>query len=460
MDLIKKSNELTIAIQELAFQNEEKESRAAELAIANKELAFQNTEKEKRAAELIVANKELAFQNHEKEQRAVELILANKELAFQNKEKEQRAAEITIANAELAFQNKEKEKRSEELIVANNELEFQNHEKEKRAEELILANKELAFQNKEKEKRAAELIVANKELAFQNKEKDKRAAELTIANKELAFQNKEKEDRASELLLANKELVFQNAEKEKRALELINANSELEIMELQLKEVNKELEAFSYSVSHDLRAPLRAIGGYSNMLKEDYEDKLDVEANRIINVIVDKANMMGQLIDDLLTFSKMARLEKVTASVNMKNEAEKCIEELLPDNKQRKPVIIIHDLAGCKGDRAMLKQVWFNLISNAIKYSSKKENPTIEIGSNEKDQHVIYFIKDNGTGFDMKYSEKLFGVFQRLHRQDEFEGTGLGLALAKRIISKHGGEIWAESVLEKETTFYFSIPKL
>ncbi len=171
---------------ELAFQNEEKEKRAAELVVANKELLFQNEEKEKRAAELVVANKELLFQNEEKEKRAAELAVANKELLFQNEEKEKRAAELVVANKELLFQNEEKEKRAAELVIANKELAFQNEEKEKRAAELVIANKELLFQNEEKEKRAAELVVANKELVFQNEEKEKRAAELSKVGMETA----------------------------------------------------------------------------------------------------------------------------------------------------------------------------------------------------------------------------------------------------------------------------------
>ena len=243
--------ELVVANEELAFQNDEKEKRAAELVIANEELAFQNHVKEKRAAELVIANKELAFQNDEKEKRAAELVIANKELAFQNDEKEKRAAELVIANKELAFQNQVKEKRAAELVIANKELAFQNDEKEKRAAELVIANKELAFQNLEKEKRAAELVIANKELAFQNQVKEKRAAELVIANKELAFQNDEKETRAAELVIANKELAFQNDEKEKRAAELIIADKELiyQIREKEKSEIaNVELEAISDSL--------------------------------------------------------------------------------------------------------------------------------------------------------------------------------------------------------------------
>lgn len=380
----------------------------------------------------------------------------NPKTAFRLTEKNERTGSLPASK--VASDN-DKNDQETELLLANSQLAFQYEEKEKRSAELLIANEKLLFENNEKEKRAAELITANNELAFQNREKEKRASELIIANRELALQNEQKDKRAAELIIANKELIFQNEEKEKRAQEVIIANREMGIIELQLKEVNKELEAFSYSVSHDLRAPLRAISGYSNMLKEDYGDKLDTEANRIIDVIVDKTNMMGQLIDDLLTFSKMARMEKVSTSINMKKVAEKCIEEMLLYNKVSVPQVIIHEMATCNGDEAMLKQVWFNLISNAIKYSSKKEKPQIEIGATENEHTVTYFIKDNGTGFDMKYAEKLFGVFQRLHRQDEFEGTGLGLALARRIVNKHGGEIWAESDLQKGATFYFTIPK-
>jgi PAS domain S-box-containing protein len=227
----------------------------------------------------------------------------------------------------------------------------------------------------------------------------------------------------------------------------------------ELEIVNRELEAFSYSVSHDLRTPLRAVSGYSTMLKEDYETQLDQEGNRIIDNIIKNTKMMGHLIDDLLTFSKMARLEVVNASINMKKLAEHCIADLLQNEQQPAAQFIIADLPPCNGDSSMLRQVWYNLISNAIKYSSKKEKPVIEIGALPDEASNVYYVKDNGDGFDMKYASKLFGVFQRLHRQDEFEGTGLGLALAKRIISKHGGDIWADAALQAGATFYFRIPK-
>jgi PAS domain S-box-containing protein len=472
----KRAAELVIANEELAFQNNEKEKRAAELVIANKELGFQDEEKEKRAAELIVANKELVFQNKVKEKRAAELVIANEELAFQNNEKEKRAAELVIANKELAFQNEVKEKRAAELVIANEELAFQNNEKEKRAEELSIANIELAYQNDEKEKRAAELVIANKELAFQNDEKEKRAAELVIANKELAFQNKEKEKRAAELIIANKELAFQNDEKEKRAAELIIANKELKQAEdairklneeleqkviertSQLESANKELGSFSYSVSHDLRAPIRAINGYAKILEEDYSEKFDPEGTKVLHSIMQNSKKMGQLIDDLLAFSKLGRKEVTVSQINMDDLVKLVREELLVEEGENIPEFNIKELPPAKGDQSLIKQVWINLISNAIKYSKYKIKTNIEIGAYEKDNFVVYNVKDYGAGFDMQYYDKLFGVFQRLHSQEEFEGTGIGLAIVQKIVHRHNGTVWAESILNEGTCFYFSLP--
>jgi len=429
----------------IAFQNEEKEKRAAELIIANRELVFQNEEKGKRAAELIIANAELAFQNEEKEKRAAELIIANAELAFQNKEKEKRAAELIIANRELVFQHEEKGKRANELIIANRELAFQNDEKGKRAAELTIANKELGFQNEEKGKRARELTLANKELAFQNEEKEKRASELIVAYQELIFQNEEKEKRAAELTIANRELIFQNEEKEKRAAELIIAN--------------KELESFSYSVSHDLRSPLRAVHGYARMLKEDYGSQFNPEVNRMMNNIMSNAKKMGQLIDDLLTFSRLGRKELVKMNIPMFDVVTNLCREVQSENGHREIQFIIHELVPAQGDNVVIKQVWINLISNAVKYSQLTKKTIIEIGCEVKEDELIYYIKDNGAGFDMRYAGKLFGMFQRLHT-DEFEGTGVGLAIVHRIVSKHGGRAWAEGKVNEGAIFYFSLPAI
>ncbi|HEY1022853.1 MAG TPA: ATP-binding protein [Flavisolibacter sp.] len=225
----------------------------------------------------------------------------------------------------------------------------------------------------------------------------------------------------------------------------------------ELEVVNKELEAFSYSVSHDLRTPLRAVSGYSMMLKEDYAGRLDEEGNRLIDTILANTKMMSDLIDDLLTFSKMARLQAVHEAIDMEHLVQQCLQKLT--SFYTRASVAVGSLPAGKGDSSMLRQVWYNLLDNALKYSSKKELPQIEVGALNDPQFHIYYIKDNGTGFDMKYAHKLFGVFQRLHRQDEFEGTGLGLALVKRIITKHGGTIWAEAAPQQGATFYFSIPK-
>jgi signal transduction histidine kinase len=487
----KRAAELVLANIELAFQNEEKEKRAAELALANIELAFQNGEKEKRASELAIANTELIFQNEEKEKRAAELVLANKELAFQNEEKEKRACELILANEELAFESQEKENRAAELILANKELVFQNNEKEKRADELSEANIELAFQNEEKEKRAAELVIANMELAFQNEEKGRRSDELIIANKELVFQNQEKEKRAIELILANekekqaielfhanKVLVLQNEEKEKRTEELTRANEELKkaenyILQLndqlehkivertaQLESVNKELESFSYSVSHDLRAPLRAISGNSKILEEDYSEKFDEEGKRALTSIRHYSKNMGELIDDLLAFSRLGRKQVAASDINMNNLVRTIKAELPLDEQKGRTDFIIHMLPPAKGDVSLIKQVWANLISNALKYSKNKPKSIIEIGGQEEGERIVYYIKDNGAGFDMQYYDKLFGVFQRLHSQEEFEGTGIGLAIIQKIVNRHSGTVWAESKLNEETCFYFTLPAI
>jgi PAS domain S-box-containing protein len=250
-------------------------------------------------------------------------------------------------------------------------------------------------------------------------------------------------------------------EEEQRIIsaELEERVKEVAIRTLQLETSNKELEAFSYSVSHDLRTPLRAINGYSIMLKEDYEAKLDAEGNRIIRNIITNAKMMGKLIDDLLSFSRLGKKELIRTSIDMRLLATNVVNELLQNELEKDYRINIGLLSPAEADPGMIKQVLANLVSNAIKYSSKKENPEIEIGSKDEEAQTIYYVKDNGVGFDMAYAGKLFGVFQRLHSQEEFEGTGVGLALVKRIIDKHNGEIWAEGLENIGATFYFSLPK-
>ncbi len=288
------------------------------------------------------------------------------------------------------------------------------------------------------------LLVAIGKYLLLTKQKEKRAEELIIANKELAFQSKEKEKRAGELIIANKELAFQNEEKEKRAEELNLAN--------------KELESFSYSVSHDLRAPLRAVHGYARMLKEDYGTTLDHEGNRVMNCIMNNATKMGTLLDDLLTFSRLGRKQLLKINIPMNQMVTNLCSEQKNEHGNRAIQFNINNLHPAQGDSAAIKQVWVNLISNAVKYYRLNEKTFIEIGSEIKEDEIIYFIKDNGVGFDMRYANKLFGVFQRLHSEEEFEGNGVGLAIVQRIIAKHGGRVWAEGKVNEGAIFYFSLP--
>jgi len=225
----------------------------------------------------------------------------------------------------------------------------------------------------------------------------------------------------------------------------------------ELEASNKELESFSYSVSHDLRAPIRSIHGYANILKEEYASVLDAEAMRLIQTILRNSKRMGQLIDDLLAFSRLGRKELMRFEVSVQDIVHTIVEEQKSIEGDRLIEVKIDNLPNAFADLTTLRQVWINLVSNALKYSRDRERSVVEIGSFEKDQALIYYIKDNGAGFDMKYYDKLFGVFQRLHSQKEFEGTGVGLAIVQRIIAKHGGRIWAEAKLNEGATFYFTL---
>jgi PAS domain S-box-containing protein len=226
----------------------------------------------------------------------------------------------------------------------------------------------------------------------------------------------------------------------------------------QLQVANKELEAFSYSVSHDLRAPLRAISGFVSILMEDYEQVLDNEGKRICSIIHSNASRMGQLIDDLLSFSRLIRSELHNSRIDMESMVKNVISDMGKTQDQSQKNISVQQIPEAFGDANLIKQVWVNLISNAIKYSSNEVNAQINIGAIQNNNETVYFIKDNGVGFNMQYSNKLFGVFQRLHGINEFEGTGVGLAIVQRIINRHCGRVWAEGEVGKGATFYFSLP--
>jgi len=239
-------------------------------------------------------------------------------------------------------------------------------------------------------------------------------------------------------------------------------NEELEekvnLRTMQLETANKELEAFAYSVSHDLRAPLRAISGFTKILTEDYSEKIETEGQRICGIIQNEASRMGHLIDDLLSFSRLSRSSMMTVKTDM----TPMVQEIFNDIKDQYPghnvEFHLAELLPATIDVSLIRQVWINLLSNAFKFSSKKDIIKIEVGCYEIPGEIVYFVKDNGAGFDIKYVDKLFGVFQRLHTANEFYGTGVGLAIVQRILHRHGGRVWAEGEINKGAQFYFSLP--
>jgi signal transduction histidine kinase len=227
---------------------------------------------------------------------------------------------------------------------------------------------------------------------------------------------------------------------------------------INLEAANRELESFSYSVSHDLRSPLRAIDGYSLMLQEDYATQLDDTGRRYIHTIRSGTQRMAALIDDLLTFSRLSRQSLNRQTVDMTTLARRAAAEVLESQPEPKPAVNIPDLPPVRGDPALLRQVWTNLIGNAVKYSSKSATPEVQVRAAAEGRQVRYEVQDNGVGFDMKYADKLFGVFQRLHSIDEYPGTGVGLAIVQRIIIRHEGAVTAKGERGKGATFGFTLP--
>ena len=226
----------------------------------------------------------------------------------------------------------------------------------------------------------------------------------------------------------------------------------------ELEAANKELEAFSYSVSHDLRAPLRHIEGFVEILRSTKADAMDAEGHRHLETISESSRQMGKLIDDLLGFSRTTRVELRKVKMSLDDIIQSTVREMEPDVKDREIEWIIGKLPPVEGDPALLRQVFYNLISNAVKYTRTRKHTRIEIGSTRTGNEIVIFVKDNGVGFDPRYAQKLFGVFQRLHRAAEFEGTGIGLANVRRIITRHGGRTWADSELGEGATFFISLP--
>jgi K+-sensing histidine kinase KdpD len=258
---------------------------------------------------------------------------------------------------------------------------------------------------------------------------------------------------------ARDRLQIELEQREQREAEIRKLNQELTERAAELAAANKELESFAYSVSHDLRAPLRHLVGYSELLQKHASNSLDDKSQRYVQTILESAKRMGNLIDDLLAFSRLGRTESRRTAVYLQQLVKEVVSEIGPHMKGQDISWKIGALPVCYGDRSLLKLVLVNLLSNAVKFSGTRRPAKIEIGcvDGNGDKFEI-FVRDNGVGFDMRYVDKLFGVFQRLHRADEFEGTGIGLATVQRIVHRHGGTVRAEGTVDQGATFYFSLP--
>jgi len=457
------------------MSEKEKEQRAAELIIANKELAFQNEEKEKRAAELIIANNELAFQNEEKEKRAAKLIIANKELAFQNEEKEKRAAELIIANEELAFQNEEKEKRAAELSLANSEL--------KKAEEqfrlvvesapnaMVLVNNEgfITLVNNQTEKlfgyKRNELVGNKLEILlpeqFRQRHPDHRQAFFKKpqtrsmgAGRDLFALKKNGTEIQVEIGLNPIE-----TGKGFMVLASIIDITEKKIQEAAQKKHNKDLAQFAYVASHDLQEPLRTVSNYMHVFEEDYLPLLDDNARMYLRSVNNATKRMSMLVKSLLAFSRLGHNKKLTF-VDCKIVMNDVIADLGTMIKTSNTIIEVTDLPQLNGYETEIRQVFQNLIINAIKFQKKGTQPKIQIRAERANDKWKFSVSDNGIGIAPSHFERVFDIFQRLHTNEEYEGSGIGLANCKKIIQLHQGDIWIESTLGHGSTFYFTIPTL
>lgn len=343
------------------------------------------------------------------------------------------------------------------LITVNKALALQIANSEKRAEELVIANNELAFQNQEKENRASELAIANLELAYQNQEKENRASELAIANKELAYQNQEKENRASELVIANNELAFQIEEKAKRASELLIAN--------------KELESFTFISSHDLQEPLRKIQTFSDKILNEEAENLSAKGKHYFERIQSSALHMQTLINDLLAYSRTNDAKRTFVTTNLRKILNEVMTSLKEELQSKEATIELVADSSITVIHFQFKQLLQNLITNALKFR-KLENKihiiisttlisktsAIEQGLPQAVDYCKITVSDNGIGFDAKHADRIFELFQRLHDKKDYEGTGIGLTIVKKIVENHNGIITAKGIPNEGAQFNIYLP--
>ena len=444
-----RTDDLYNANQELVLQNKEKEKKAKELIIANEELALQKEEKEKRANELFNANEELGLQNEEKEKRTQELMISIEEHRKTNEYLENL---INYANAPIIVWNT-----NYEIIKFNHAFEMMTGRREK---EVLGQSLEILFPSSQKES-SMELIretLTGKGLEF---------IEINVVHINgsvhiLQWNSANILSSDGESIVSTIAQCLDITRRKRTEKEILKLNESLEqkVTERteQLKESNTELESFCYSISHDLRAPLRHIVGFINLLVKNNSAVLDETGIRYLNIISESSVEMGNMIDALLNFSRLGRTGLTRTKFNSRELINTALDTFQEELKDRNVEIKISELPDATGDRFLIYQVWINLISNALKYSRKKEKALIEIGGEIVNNETIFQIKDNGVGFDMNYADKLFGVFQRLHKARDFEGIGIGLANINRIVLKHGGKCWAESEIDKGATFFFSLP--
>jgi len=274
----------------------------------------------------------------------------------------------------------------------------------------------------------------------------------------LAAARADLQNRTEELAQANASLKAEVAERQCAEALVQNLNSQLKQKVVDLQAANQDLEAFSYSVSHDLRAPLRAIGGYATILQQDHGHRFEAESLRLLTVIIDNARLMGTLIEDILAFTRLGRREINKTPIDMSALTQSIVAELKDWEQGRTVELTVQELPPASGDRSLIRQVLVNLLTNALKFTAPKGEAVIGLSGWSEDGENIYAITDNGVGFDMRYADKLFNVFQRLHPASEFEGTGVGLAIVHKIIQRHGGRVWAEGRVNHGATFYFSLP--